>query len=160
MATTAKKTPAQEQGVPEVYLNENGRFKVGMDARLKSDLVLSALGLITSAKPGASLHVFTKAQAEKLLQARGWTGFLERKREIIAQQEERKAQREQEREERTRAAAEAKAEKADAKASASSNGGERPTATRENGGKQVKSDPKQGTGKKRTRSSGKAAATA
>lgn len=163
MATATKKTAAQEQGVPVVYLNENGRFKVGMDARLKSDLVLSALGLITKANPGQSLHVFTKDQAEKLLQARGWTGFLDRKREILAQTEQRKAEREQEREERTRAAAEAKAEKkaekADTGASASTtNGGERPTAKRDTG-KQVKADPKP-SGKQRTRSSGKKLAAA
>jgi hypothetical protein len=78
----AKET-AKDQGVPEIYLGESGNFKIGMDARLKSDLVNSALGLITKEEPGDSLMVFSEAEATKLLQARGWTGFLDRKREIV-----------------------------------------------------------------------------
>lgn len=82
-----KETPA-EQGVPAVYLNpENGNFRTGMDARLKSDLVNSALGLITEANPGAALHVFDEDTALEILKKRDWTSFLDRKREIVEARE-------------------------------------------------------------------------
>lgn len=83
-AKNSNKQTAKDQGVPEVYLAESGNFRTGMDARYKSDLVLSVLGEITAAKPGKSLQVFDPADAEKRLQARGWTSFLDRKREILA----------------------------------------------------------------------------
>jgi hypothetical protein len=71
MATkTTKKPTAQEQGFPAVYLGEGGKFKPGHDMRAKSDLIGAILG--TDA-PGR-LHVFTKADAEKLVKARGWEG--------------------------------------------------------------------------------------
>lgn len=106
----AKET-ARDQGVPDEYLNEAGNFRIGMDARLKSDLVNSAVGAITKEKPGNSLHVFTEKQATELLQKRDWMGFLDRKREIIQADGAKKAQREKEREERERERAEEKAKK-------------------------------------------------
>lgn len=108
----AKET-AKDQGVPEIYLNETGNFKIGMDARLKSDLVNSALGLITTDNPGASLQVFDKETAEALLAKRDWTSFLDRKREIEdAKAEKKKAAAEKkEAEARERAAAKEQKEK-------------------------------------------------
>lgn len=75
----AVKTP-KEQGFPEVYLAETGKFKPGYDAKAKSDLVASALGL---SKPD-KLHRFTKEKAQELISLRGWDGYLERKRKIMA----------------------------------------------------------------------------
>lgn len=106
----AKET-AKDQGVPEVYLSESGNFKIGMDARLKSDLVNSALGLITTEEPGAALHVFTEKEATALLEKRGWMHFLDRKREIETAKAEKKAKAAEEREVREREKAEAKAKK-------------------------------------------------
>lgn len=105
------KESAKDQGVPDVYLNENGNFKIGMDARLKSDLVLSATGQITTAEPGNSLHVFSEKDAVALLTKRGWTSFLDRKREILAADESRKAETAKKREEQARERAAVKAEK-------------------------------------------------
>lgn len=77
------KPSARSQGVPEVYLSDTGTFRVGMDARLKSDLVSSALGLITKRKPGESLQVFTVDEALRLLEARDWMGYLDKKAEKL-----------------------------------------------------------------------------
>lgn len=126
MADEAKKeskpTPA-DQGVPAQYLNEAGTaFRIGMDARLKSDLVNSALGLITKEEPGNSLNVFTEAEATKLLETRGWTSFLDRKKEILAAQEAKRAESTAKREaaarERATAKEQADKEKAEKKAAA------------------------------------------
>lgn len=106
----AKET-AKDQGVPDAYLGENGNFKIGMDARLKSDLVQSATGLITKEAPGNSLHVFTEKEAIALLEKRDWTSFLTRKREIIAQDEARKAETASKREEAARVRAAEKEQK-------------------------------------------------
>lgn len=106
----AKET-AKDQGVPDVYLNEAGNFRIGMDARLKSDLVNSALGLITKEEPGASLHIFTEAEATDLLKKRDWMGFLDRKREIETAKAAKRETAAKEREERERIKAQEKAEK-------------------------------------------------
>jgi hypothetical protein len=79
-----KKATARDRGVPEEYLNaETGNFKVGADARYKSDLVSSALGLEDSSR----LVDFDAKDAESRLQERGWMSFLDRKREIIKEKE-------------------------------------------------------------------------
>lgn len=75
----AKQT-ARELGVPDIYLSESGNFIPGKDARYKSDLVNSALGIST---PEMAM-TFEPNDAEVRLQARGWMGFLTRKREILA----------------------------------------------------------------------------
>jgi hypothetical protein len=111
-ATQMAKETAKDQGVPEVYLNEEtGTFRIGMDARLKSDLVNSALGLITKDDPGDSLMIFDEKEAVELLEKREWTGFLDRKREIVETKAARKAENEAKREEAARERAEAKAAK-------------------------------------------------
>jgi colicin import membrane protein len=116
-STMAKET-AKDQGVPAVYLNEAGNFRIGMDARLKSDLVNAALKI----ESAEALHSFTPAQAEKLLKARGWMKFLDRKKEIIAAKEQKAAEAAKVKEERARERAAEKekkaAEKAEAKAKA------------------------------------------
>lgn len=75
-----RKPRAEDHGVPAAYLGPNGRFRPGMDARLKSDLIATVLGLDTS----KALATFTKPKAKAMLTARGWDGFLARKREILA----------------------------------------------------------------------------
>jgi hypothetical protein len=112
MADGTPKETAKDQGFPEVYLNENGGFKIGADARAKSDLVASVLGLITKDNMGDAKHLFTPAEAEKLLAKRGWTGFLDRKREIVSAKAKAEESRAKERE----AAATAKAAEKAAKA--------------------------------------------
>jgi hypothetical protein len=107
-----KPTPA-DQGVPAQYLNEAGTsFKIGMDARLKSDLVSSITGEITTENPGASLHVFSEAEARKILEARDWMGFLERKQAILAEKNAKSEARQKEREEAARVKAAEKEAKA------------------------------------------------
>lgn len=103
----AKET-AKDQGVPDAYLNaETGNFKVGMDARYKSDLVNSALGV----EGVGMLSKFEPKDAEARLAKRGWEEFLDRKRQIIAEKEAKAAE--------SAAAKEAAArEKADAKKAA------------------------------------------
>jgi hypothetical protein len=73
---------ARDRGVPDGYLGEGGSFRPGMDARYKSDLIASALGLDTS----KALETFDPGDAEKRIAERGWEKFLERKREILAAQ--------------------------------------------------------------------------
>jgi hypothetical protein len=116
-----KKETARDQGVPEVYLNkETGTFRIGMDARLKSDLVCAALGVESK----DALHEFSKSEAEKLIQKRGWESHLERKREILAEKERKATERAAEREKAARERAEAKAAKdAEKKAAASESKG-------------------------------------
>jgi hypothetical protein len=107
-AQTQKKTKtptAKEQGFPDVYLAPNGNFKIGLDASAKSDLVAAVLGLDTS----KCRHVFTKAQAQKLIDARGWQKFVDRKAAIIAEKAEKAERRAQEKKDAEKAKAEAKA---------------------------------------------------
>jgi hypothetical protein len=75
----APKQTARDLGTPEVYLSESGNFRPGMDARYKSDLVNSALGI----KDKKALMTFEVKDALERLQVRNWVGFLTRKREII-----------------------------------------------------------------------------
>lgn len=148
--TVAKET-AKDQGVPEAYLGENGNFKIGMDARLKSDLVNSVLGLITKDEPGASLQVFSEAEATELLKKRGWTSFLDRKREIVEAQAAKKAAAAAEREERERVRAAEKAEK-DAKKAAEkeAKAAEAAAQKAESGASEGKSSSKSGGGLSKT----------
>lgn len=74
-------------GVPAVYLADNGRFKMGLDARLKADLVNAILGT----KDGKELHTFTKTKAQALLDARDWSAFLTKAQASRAAKAERKA---------------------------------------------------------------------
>lgn len=85
MADKTKKATAKDQGFPSVYLNDKGAFRPGMDARAKSDLICKVLG-ITSKDSILPANV-SAAKAEELIQARGWVGFLTRKREILAERE-------------------------------------------------------------------------
>lgn len=118
-ATKPKKQTARDRGVPEVYLNEEtGNFKVGADARYKSDLVTSAL----EQEDDSRLMTFDPKDAVKRLQERGWMTFLDRKKEILAEKQAKAEARAKEREEAARVKAEEKAakekEKAEAKAKA------------------------------------------
>jgi hypothetical protein len=78
MATTRQrrrrgKTPtAADQGFPPVYIGQGGKFKPGRDARAKADLFAAVLGVENKGR----LHTFTKAEADKLIKARGWQGLL------------------------------------------------------------------------------------
>lgn len=70
------KASARDRGVPDVYLGETGNFRPGMDARYKSDLILSALGLPA---PDA-LQTYDPADALTRIEERGWQAFLDKKR--------------------------------------------------------------------------------
>jgi hypothetical protein len=130
-----KKPTARDRGVPEIYLNpETGNFKVGADARYKSDLVSSALGIADESR----LQDFDAKDAEKRLAEREWTPFLDRKKEILAEKERKAKEREKEREEAARTKAEEKS-KADAKKKADA---ESARAAKESG--QATPDPKGG----------------
>ena len=74
----AKKPTARDLGVPDAYVSANGKFRPGMDARYKSDLILRALD---QPAPNA-LVKFTQAEAIKLLaKFPQWKPFLDRKKE-------------------------------------------------------------------------------
>jgi hypothetical protein len=79
-----------------------------MDARLKSDLVNAALEIPSE----AALHQFNPTEATGLLNKRGWTSFLDRKREIVAE----KARKSEESAAKRDAAAREKAEAKEVKA--------------------------------------------
>lgn len=135
--TKTSKPKAADLGVPAAYVNsETGTFKVGMDARLKSDLILA---ILEQPAPKA-LVKFSKSDAETLFaKFPQWAQFLDRKRDIIAA--------------KVAKAAEAKATKAaDAKDSAAA---KRATSTKANGG--AKPDPKP-TGKRGNTAKQRAAA--
>jgi hypothetical protein len=87
MATGTKKSKVDNSNVPPEYLGTNGKFKPGLDARYKSDLVLSVLGE-TSDK---SLHKFSKQAAEERLKERGWLAFLDKARAVREAREAKKA---------------------------------------------------------------------
>lgn len=109
----AKET-AKDQGVPAVYLNEAGNFRIGMDARLKSDLVAAALEI----EQPESLHSFTVKEANALLKKRGWQRFLDRKKELLAAKAERQKEAAEAKETRARERAAEKEQKAAEKAEA------------------------------------------
>lgn len=77
MATKRNHKTAREQGFPEPYLGPAGNFRPGYDATAKRDLIAAVLGLPNPNR----LHRFTKAKPQRLIAARGWQGFLVRKRE-------------------------------------------------------------------------------
>lgn len=100
------KPTAKDQGVPDAYLGPGGRFRPGMDARYKSDLIASALGIETDrsatdrpstaraavgSKTGA-LMTFDPKDAKKRLMQRGWGGFLEQKRKALAAEQKRRSE--------------------------------------------------------------------
>src|SRR5687768_5487281 len=66
----APKVNARSQGVPEVYLSEAGTFRPGYDAKMKSDLITAVLG-------SPVLHTWDADEARAVLEARGWTKFLD-----------------------------------------------------------------------------------
>lgn len=112
------KENAKDQGFPDVYLAENGNFRTGMDARAKSDLINSALGLITKENPGAALYVFEEDEAMELIKKREWESFYERKQEIVEAREKEKAANAEKREAEARERAAAKEKKDAEKAAA------------------------------------------
>lgn len=96
MATDAKtkkpaKVTAADQGFPKEYLAPNGNFKPGLDARAKSDLVAAVLGIDQS----KALVKFSAEDAQKLIDVRGWQGFVTKKKASLegeaARAEKRKA---------------------------------------------------------------------
>lgn len=108
-----KKATAADLGVPKVYLSDKGSFKVGMDARLKSDLILA---ILEQPAPGAA-HKWTKADAEAMFaKFPHWQGFLERKTAILAASAAKVAEKQAQKAEREKAKAEAKKTAATAKA--------------------------------------------
>jgi len=112
---TEKKPPkptAKDQGFPDYYLSDNGNFYPGGDARAKSDLIACVLGIDSK----DSIYKGTAAEAQKLIDVRGWGDFLERKRGIVEDKAEKAATRAAEKQ----AAAEERAaqKKADAEAKA------------------------------------------
>jgi hypothetical protein len=131
-----KKETAKDQGVPDVYLADNGNFRPGLDAKYKSDLIKCALGLDTS----DCAHVFEAKDAEARLDKRGWRSFLDRKVEIL---KEKKAAADAKAAEKEAAAREKAAAKANAKTSET-----RTSAAAS--GKDVKPDPKPAADRKTT----------
>lgn len=82
----SKKPTAKDQGVPEVYLGPGGRFRPGMDARYKSDLIASALGIESK----DALMTFDPTDAKKRVTQRGWGKFLAEKRKALAAERKRR----------------------------------------------------------------------
>lgn len=81
--TQSKAKTARDLGVPDAYLGPNGKFRPGMDARLKSDLILLALD---QPAPKALVQ-FPRAEAIKLLtKFPEWKPFLGRKKQALAAQ--------------------------------------------------------------------------
>lgn len=83
---------SDNSSIHQDYLSESGRFKPGLDARYKSDLVKSALGI----SDGENLHTYEPEDAVARLEARSWLPFLEKKKAALAAQaarDEAKAER-------------------------------------------------------------------
>jgi hypothetical protein len=77
----ASKKTAADLGVPSEYTGPTGTFKPGLDARLKSDLILRALD---QPAPKALVQ-FTQAEAVKLLaKFPQWKPFLTKKKQALA----------------------------------------------------------------------------
>lgn len=108
------KATAKSQGFPEVYLAENGNFKPGYDARAKSDLINAVLGI----DDGKALHKFSVALAQKLIDARDWGSFLERKQAIVEEKAAAKAKKAEEKAEAEKVKAAEKAAKGTASTAA------------------------------------------
>jgi hypothetical protein len=85
--TTAKTTKqtARDKGVPEQYLSESGKFRPGLDARYKSDLITEALDF-EAANGGKK-----SSPAHKQLGRMGWVKHLDASRQSREDRAERKA---------------------------------------------------------------------
>jgi hypothetical protein len=70
---------ARDQDVPEIYLNENGKFGQGMSSVYRYDLVNSALGIKS---PDAKM-TFPRQEALKRLKQRNWMKFYWAKRAVL-----------------------------------------------------------------------------
>lgn len=88
--TKSKKTAA-DLGVPAQYLGPNGKFRPGMDARLKSDLILTALD---QPAPKALVAWSQPDAIKQLAKFPQWKPFLDRKRESLAKQAKAAEERE------------------------------------------------------------------
>jgi hypothetical protein len=127
MAKAKTPTP-QEQGVPAVYLNEDGsKFKPGSDASLKRDLIAAIDGLDNP----KALHTFDEQTAAKILAARGWNDWLIKSRK----NRESKAARE-------KAKSEAKAAKTKAQVAAKKTAAKAEAPATSSDTTEVKPDPK------------------
>lgn len=62
-APKVKGVDPKSQGIPDVYLSEKGTFKPGYDAKLKSDLVASAMGWYPKEFKGGIVSKETTAEA-------------------------------------------------------------------------------------------------
>lgn len=74
------KVDPRSQGIPDVYLTDRGTFKPGFDAKLKSDLVASALekpNIDLATGQDRSLATFPAGRAREILVERGWGKYLE-----------------------------------------------------------------------------------
>jgi hypothetical protein len=74
-ASAQRKPTARDKGVPEEYLAESGKFKVGHDAKYRSALIREALEFeeANKGRKGSPAH--------KQLTKMGWTAFLDKSRE-------------------------------------------------------------------------------
>lgn len=63
----------QYEIIPDAYLNDEGHFKQGYDARYQTDLISTVLMLDN---PDA-LHRFTKVDAIRRIRSMGWEHLLE-----------------------------------------------------------------------------------
>jgi hypothetical protein len=87
MTKTTTKQTARDKGVPDKYLSESGKFRVGMDARYKSDLITEALEF-EAANGGKK-----SSPAHKQLGRMGWTSHLDKSRESRKAKAAKKAKR-------------------------------------------------------------------
>jgi hypothetical protein len=87
MAKTTTKQTAKDKGVPDRYLSESGKFRVGQDARYKSDLIAEALAF-EEANGGKK-----SSPAHKQLQRMNWTSHLNASRKVRAAKAAKKAKR-------------------------------------------------------------------
>jgi hypothetical protein len=77
------KTKYEEAGVPKEYLGDKGRFKPGLDARLKSVLINT---ILDESQPKVE-----RTKAEQMLSKLGWTAHLDKSRESRAKKAVAKA---------------------------------------------------------------------
>jgi hypothetical protein len=87
MAKTTTKQTARDKGVPDKYLSESGRFRPGLDARYKADLIAEALEF-EEANGGKK-----SSPAHKQLQRMNWVGHLDASRKVRAAKAAKKAKR-------------------------------------------------------------------
>jgi hypothetical protein len=79
-----RKQTARDKGVPEQYLSEKGTFKIGHDAKYKSDLIKAALEFEATNKGRKT------SDAHKALTRMAWTSHLDASRASRARKAERK----------------------------------------------------------------------